>query len=53
MDYYEKIRLEKIQKIKEHLVKGGRYEQLTDKDFMFVKNYASSFNDIKFVRRNK
>lgn len=43
----------RIEKIKKHILKGGKYNDLTLADFMLAKAHISNFNDIGFIRRDK
>lgn len=43
----------RIDKIKLHLLKGGKYEDLTNADFMLAKNHTDNFKDIIFKNRKK
>lgn len=44
---------ERINRIKKHILEGGKYSDLNQADFMLAKLNVSSFNDIGFIRRDK
>lgn len=42
----------RIEKIKQHLLKGGKYNDLPLADFMLAKSHVSNFDDVVFIRRD-
>lgn len=44
---------ERINRIKKHILEGGKYSELPNADFMLAKSNVNSFNDIWFKKEDK